>query len=81
MGNTYLEATTEEKVHIVAGPEFREQEGKTLLIQKALYGLRSSGRMWWLRSNTILKELGFQPSKVEPDIWMKDKGDHYKYIA
>lgn len=73
VGNAYLEAHMEEKVHIVAGPEFREQEGRTLVIQKALYGLRSSGRMWWLRSNDILKELGFQASKAEPDIWMRPK--------
>ena len=81
MGNAYLDATTEEKVHIMAGPEFRQQEGKMLVIRKDLYGLRSSGRMWWLRSNTILKGLSFQPSKVEPDIWMRKQMDHYEYIA
>ena len=27
------------------------------------------------------KGLGFQPSKVEPDIWVRKKRDHYKYIA
>ena len=25
--------------------------------------------------------MGFFPSKVEEDIWMRDKGDHYEYIA
>ena len=25
--------------------------------------------------------MGFFPSKAEDDIWMRDKGDHYKYIA
>jgi hypothetical protein len=25
--------------------------------------------------------MGFTPSKAEPDIWMRDAGDHYEYIA
>ena len=25
--------------------------------------------------------MGFFPSHAEPDIWMRDKGDHYEYIA
>jgi hypothetical protein len=29
----------------------------------------------------VLRDLGFTPSMVEEDIWMKDMGDHYKYIA
>jgi Reverse transcriptase (RNA-dependent DNA polymerase) len=43
VSNTYLETQTKEKVHIVAGPEFESLDGHILLIEKALYGLRSSG--------------------------------------
>jgi hypothetical protein len=43
IGNAYLEALTLEYVFIVAGPEFGEREGHTLVIYKALYGLRTSG--------------------------------------
>ena len=43
IGNAYLEAKTSEKVFIIARPEFNELEGHTLIIFKALYGLRSSG--------------------------------------
>jgi hypothetical protein len=25
--------------------------------------------------------MGFFPSRAEPDIWMRSKGDHYEYIA
>jgi len=35
--NAYLEALTEEKIYIVAGPQFRESEGHILIIQKASY--------------------------------------------
>ena len=44
IGNAYLEAQTAEKVYIVAGPEFGDHEGHTLIIFKALYGLRTSGK-------------------------------------
>lgn len=40
IGSAYLEATTQEKVCIKAGPEFGEQARHLLIIYKALYGLR-----------------------------------------
>jgi hypothetical protein len=46
VGNAYLEALTKEKVYIIGGPEFGGLTGHTLLIFKALYGLRSSGLCW-----------------------------------
>ena len=39
-----LEAVTLKTVYIIAGPEFGEREGHTLIIFKALYGLRTSGQ-------------------------------------
>jgi hypothetical protein len=81
VGNAYLEAKTQEKIYIVAGSEFGSREGHTLIITRALYGLRSSGKMWWERFSDVLTEMGFVPSKAEPDIWMRDCGDHYEYIA
>jgi hypothetical protein len=46
IGNAYLEAKTCEKVCIRAGPEFGNMSGHLLIIDKALYGLRFSGRMF-----------------------------------
>ena len=37
-GNAYLEVFTDEKLYIVAGPEFQELEGYILIFLKALYG-------------------------------------------
>ena len=39
IGNAYLEAFTDEKLYIVAGPEFQDLEGYILIFLKALYGL------------------------------------------
>ena len=81
IGNAYLETYTQEKVYIIAGPEFGEREGHTLIISKALCGLHSSGLRWSERLADVLREMGFKLSKAERDIWMRDKGDHYEYIA
>ena len=81
IGNAYLEAKTKEKLCIVAGPEFGDLEGHTLLVHKALYGLKSSGLRWHERFADCLRQIGFQPCKAEPDIWMRRNNDVYKYVA
>ena len=81
VGNAYLEAQTNEKVYIVAGPEFQELENHIFIIHKALYGLKSSGLCWHHRLADCLREMEFFPCKAEPDIWMGANGDVYEYIA
>jgi hypothetical protein len=81
VSSAYLEAYTSEKVYTVAGPEFGELEGHILVIVKALYGLRGSGRAYWQKFASSLRKLGFFPCKSEPDIWMRPNEDHYEYLA
>ena len=81
IGNAYLESYTQEKVYIIAGPEFGALKGHKLVITKALYGLKSSGLRWYERFADVLRDMDFFPSHAEPDIWMRDKGDHYEYVA
>ena len=83
IGNAYLESYTQEKVYVIAGPEFAPfgLEGHVLLIDRALYGLKSSGLRWWERLADVLREMGFFPSRAETDIWMRRVGDHYEYIC
>jgi hypothetical protein len=81
IGNAYLESVTQEKCYIIAGSEFGDMEGHVLLIHKALYGLHTSGLRWHEKLADCLCEMGFSPSKAEPDIWMHQNGDIYEYIA
>jgi len=81
VGNAYLEAEKKEKVYIIGGPGFGELEGHTLIIHKALYGLRSSGLRWHDRFANTLRDMGFVPSKADTDIWMRRNGDIWEYIA
>ena len=70
VGNAYLEAYTDEKLYIIAGPEFKELQGHLLIMIKALYGTRSGGARWHDRLFDILQELKFKPSKADPDVWI-----------
>ena len=83
VGNAYLEAYTDEKLCIIAGPEFKELQGHLLIMIKALYGIRSGGARWHDRLFDILQELKFNPSKAAPDAWMRPEpgGTCYEYIA
>ena len=83
VGNAYLEAYTDEKLCIIAGPEFKELQGHLLIMIKALYGTRSGGARWHDRLFDILQELKFKPSKADPDVWMRPEpgGTCYEYIA
>ncbi len=81
IGNAYLESVTKEKVCFVAGPEFGERAGHTFIIYKAQYGLKSSGKRWHDKLHDVLRGMNFFPSKADEDIWMRDYGDHYEYMA
>jgi Reverse transcriptase (RNA-dependent DNA polymerase) len=52
-----------------------------LVIDWALYGLRSSGLCWHQQFSDVLQSMGFTPSKAESDIWMRENKGVYEYIA
>ena len=66
---------------MLTGPKFNELENHLLIINKALYGLWSSGLRWHEKLADILRGMGFVPSKGENDIWMQRNGEVYEYIA
>ena len=81
--NAYLEAYTDEKLCIIAEPEFKELQGHLLIMIKALYWTLSGGDRWNDTLFDILQELNFKPSKEDPDVWMRPEpgGTCYEYIA
>ena len=50
-----FEAYTDDKLCIIAGPEFKELQGHLLIMIKALYGTRSGGARWHDRLFDILQ--------------------------
>ena len=83
IGNAFVQAYTEEKIWSRAGPEFGDKEGSTIIFNKALYGLATSARRWNLALGDVLKEMGFNTSRADADLWIKiaNDGTGYEYIA
>ena len=83
IGNAYLEAFTDEKLYMVAGPEFQELDENILIFLKALYGLKSFSKRWTEVFHGILKDMKFTPSKADSCIWLRKAPNSrcYEYIA
>ena len=59
IGNAFLYGKTKEKVFIIAGPEFGAAVGKPLIIDKGLYGLRSSSARFHEHLAAKLRLMGY----------------------
>ena len=81
VGNAYLKAYTTEKVCVRVGPEFGPLEGHSLVIEKALYGLRTSGARFHAKFADTLRAMGFTPTYADPNVWIHDAGDVYEYVV
>ena len=81
VGNAYLESYTQEKVYFIAGPEFGHHAGNTFVIEKALYGLCSSGLRFHEHLSNVLQGFNFTRSHVDLDMWMCDAIDVWEYIV
>ena len=53
-----------------------------MVIIRALYGLKSSGAAWRANLAQSMNDIGFTPSKGDPDVWMRPttKPNGYKYF-
>jgi hypothetical protein len=82
ISTAFLYGKTKEKVYIIAGPEFGpELEGKKLIVQGNWYGLKSAAATYHSVASSVLRKLGFIPTKVDADLWMRKQGNHYEYLA
>jgi hypothetical protein len=80
---TFVNTYTLEKVYAITGPEFGEQEGKPIVILKALYGLCMSSERWHSHFADTLRTLGFKQTRFDNNVWSKlnDAGTDYDYTC
>jgi hypothetical protein len=81
VGNAFLYGKTREKVFVIAGEEFGIHAGKRMIIDRSLYGLKSSSARFHEHLSVRLRQMGYLPSKADPDLWYKKVEDHYEYVA
>ena len=68
--NAYLTAECREKIYTIAGPEFGSEEGSTMIVKMALYGLKSSGAAFRSKLANVIYDLEYRPSMADPDVWI-----------
>jgi len=77
--SAYPRSKLHAKVYIKAPDGLDIPKGKVLLLLQALYGLKQSGREWYIEACTGLKELGFTPCYSEPSVFVNT--DHSQIIG
>jgi hypothetical protein len=79
--NVYLNAKCREKIYCVARPDFGSEQGKIMVINRALYGLKSSGAAWRSLLSTTLSVMNLKSSLGDPDVWLRSatKPDGLEY--
>ena len=85
IGNAYLNANNKDKIYTRVGPEFEVvgimAEKNLLEVIKALHGLPTSGNMWNAHLSHTLREMGFKPTRFDPDVWIRGGEGSYDYIG
>ena len=67
--NAYLMADCREKIWMYTGPEFGLEQGSIMFMKKVLYGLKSSGTDFRAHLAETLHDIGFRPTRANPDVW------------
>ena len=85
IAGAYLNAPCAEKIYTVLGPEFGDLQGRTAIVVKALYGLKSSGFSWRSTlAKTLREELEFEQCQGDMDVWRRpaerDGRKFYEYL-
>jgi len=75
IGNALVQADTNEKIFTIAGPEFGDKEECVVILKKALYGLSTSARQWSLTLGDTIREMGFVPTRADPDLCIRLSDD------
>ena len=75
----YLNADIEEEIFMQQPEGFKkfDKQGNPLIckLRKSLYGLKQSGRNWYLTIKTFLNQLGFTPAIQDECLFIK-KGEN-----
>ena len=69
--NAYITAPITKKVWTTLGPEFGSDAGKTAIIVRALYGLKSAGAAFRDHLDSFMRQMRYSSYKANPDLWMK----------
>jgi hypothetical protein len=83
--NAYLQAPPSEQFYTTAGPEWGSRQGQRMLVVRALYGAKSSGRDFRNHLQSCMNTMEFERCESDHDVWRKaaitdDGTEYYEYI-
>eukprot|EP00957_Ditylum_brightwellii_P203109 15333253-Ditylum_brightwellii.AAC.1 len=83
IGNAFCTAPCVEKIWSVAGDDFGPPKRSGVTFKRALYGLKTVSASFHKFLEDFLRELGFEPSRVDQDLWIwkSDEYEGYDYLA
>lgn len=83
--SAYLNGEIQEDIYVniptelsdVLSSKEKQKYGKNKVckLKKALYGLKQSGRQWYKKLDSKLKEIGLNPITADPCVYLKRSGD------
>lgn len=78
----YLNGNLEEELYLEQQQGFQkpEQEEKVLTLNKSLYGLKQAARAWNRTVTEVLQKLGFQRSKADMCLYMRQDKERMMYV-
>ncbi|CAK9827482.1 Retrovirus-related Pol polyprotein from transposon TNT 1-94 [Anthophora retusa] len=89
--NAYLNGDLEEEILMEIPEELPSildskelhgiRENQVCLLKKALYGLKQSGRQWYQKLDSKLRELLMKPLNADPCVYIHKEGDKLTLIA
>lgn len=71
LGNAYLTVQCYERIWTIAGTEFDEMRSSELIIENALYGLKSSGAAWRAMLRKTILEMEFCGTTADHDVYRR----------
>ena len=77
VSNAYLYGAIDKTIYLEQPPGFIEDPNKVCQLNKALYGLRQSGRIWHKLLTDIIVQCGYRQSKADQCLFLAEQN---KYV-
>lgn len=77
VSNAFLHGNLDERVVVTQPAGFEDHKflNHVCLLQKSLYGLKQSPRMWYHRLGEVLREMKFKESYSDPSLFVRKQGE------
>ena len=69
--NAFVAAPKRDNTWTLLGPEFLDDAGKSVIIGRGLYGVKSAGASFRAHLSQCMGKLRYKSCDVDPNLWLK----------